>query len=875
MGVGTGAEGYQEMTMECKSGILKYLCESQFDDNLKFKLAVNEEVPARMRLQPIGRDHQGHLYWLQLDQEHNIRLYTEEQDDPHGATWRCIVRSRTDLVDALKLLKAQTHSNLPQQEPQQSPSFEERSCSDMKQSDGKCPVSLKEEPDKPEVQQDGPKVDEAVERSDDKPPLDNHVRTITAVREESRALLQNTVSVLRAPAGSVRSSQQATIPLKKRELKLSQDYHSNHRINSSIIVLNPSVIHTPGPELTNGTPPPLLPHRSGPDRVPGPAFGHVGVIRHLRECIQSPQPSPECPREQRPARRETVLVHQTEARAVASTFSSVPNLRTSGTLKEEEASSELQREGIRLKIKIPPQRRDKLRGRSAKPQQQQEEEEEEGEAGDEPRLRRSARICRPSSKAAESQRKRVGRSKGPLHLPVTAVQTRKRRGCPKWTPVRSKRPKVKQELEDLEKHMEHTEHPEGEGETQLSASDACTQCGQATHPELILLCDLCDRGYHTACLRPPLMLVPDGDWFCPPCQHKQLCERLEEQLSCLDSALKRQELAEKRRERLVYVGISVENILPEGDKEKSPKKKDVRRSHLGRRSTRARKHISYRFDDFDDAINEAIEDNRELRGSGSDEGIDIKHPITEHATKRTETQRPIRWPAGRVRRKQKRRLNDLESDSTAADSEEEYLLSHSSEEEEELVGWGAGDEADSELCSGDSLSGDRTRRRGPRPGVGRPRRRTRPEDIPELMDWDVSSLSDSGEESSRRALRRGLTQQVNYCESSSSDSGHTPALKTQKRRQERVSSDYSEVSAFSRDSDEECAKEEHGRRKRTRTRHRVRVKQRPRPNPPRQTDTSPPSSEDERPLRRRPICLDSDEEGQRRPHSRQHLRAQS
>lgn len=35
----------------------------------------------------------------------------------------------------------------------------------------------------------------------------------------------------------------------------------------------------------------------------------------------------------------------------------------------------------------------------------------------------------------------------------------------------------------------------------------------------ILLCDSCDSGYHTACLRPPLMLIPDGEWFCPPCQH--------------------------------------------------------------------------------------------------------------------------------------------------------------------------------------------------------------------------------------------------------------------------------------------------------------------------------------------------------------------
>lgn len=45
-----------------------------------------------MRLQPIGRDQQGLMYWLQLDHEQNIRLYTEEQDDLDGSSWKCIVR---------------------------------------------------------------------------------------------------------------------------------------------------------------------------------------------------------------------------------------------------------------------------------------------------------------------------------------------------------------------------------------------------------------------------------------------------------------------------------------------------------------------------------------------------------------------------------------------------------------------------------------------------------------------------------------------------------------------------------------------------------------------------------------------------------------
>ena len=33
----------------------------------------------------------------------------------------------------------------------------------------------------------------------------------------------------------------------------------------------------------------------------------------------------------------------------------------------------------------------------------------------------------------------------------------------------------------------------------------------------MLLCDLCNAGYHLGCLRPPLASVPAGDWYCPAC----------------------------------------------------------------------------------------------------------------------------------------------------------------------------------------------------------------------------------------------------------------------------------------------------------------------------------------------------------------------
>lgn len=47
----------------------------------------------------------------------------------------------------------------------------------------------------------------------------------------------------------------------------------------------------------------------------------------------------------------------------------------------------------------------------------------------------------------------------------------------------------------------------------------CEHCGSGEQPEWILLCDKCDAGYHASCLKPVLFLVPEGDWFCPPCNH--------------------------------------------------------------------------------------------------------------------------------------------------------------------------------------------------------------------------------------------------------------------------------------------------------------------------------------------------------------------
>ncbi|CAH8340511.1 unnamed protein product [Eruca vesicaria subsp. sativa] len=45
----------------------------------------------------------------------------------------------------------------------------------------------------------------------------------------------------------------------------------------------------------------------------------------------------------------------------------------------------------------------------------------------------------------------------------------------------------------------------------------CKICGVDKDDDSVLLCDTCDAEYHTYCLNPPLIRIPDGNWYCPSC----------------------------------------------------------------------------------------------------------------------------------------------------------------------------------------------------------------------------------------------------------------------------------------------------------------------------------------------------------------------
>ncbi|XP_045062900.1 remodeling and spacing factor 1-like [Coregonus clupeaformis] len=621
--------------------------------------------------------------------------------------------------------------------------------------------------------------------------------------------------------------------------------------------------------------------------------------------------------------------------------------------KDAGTTSEIQEEGIRLKIRGITHRR--------KAELQTKERDSGSDTGETGRsLRRSPRICRPTAKGVEFQDRRLEKKettppeekeeedeeektverkpREKVNQDGQSKSKGRRRRKTRWSNTRTRRRKKNGSGDDNESESSEEESEEDDSDESFKVEkgkrrrrnrerhsddsdtssdddlppneDPCKHCGLPNHPELILLCDSCDSGYHTACLRPPLMIIPDGEWFCPPCQHKLLCDKLEEQLSNLDTALKKRDRAERRKERLVYVGISVENIITpslevEEEKEeevvkKEKKEKKEKSKSLGRRSTRAKKSISYRFDEFDEAIEEAIEEDiREADGGGAGRGKDMAN-ITGHSRGKDmstilaageggegkENGRPPRPNAGQ-RRKKRRRLNDLDSDSTVEEeeSEDEFRLSDSTEEEEFVASDKSDAESEAAVDSNDDSDFGSTRRRTAR--TRRPAKRQRStrlrrrrrargysddeeeetseEDEEEIMSEGSSEFSDSDLDCSRRRSRRSHTKkQVNYCESSGDSDGSKAGTNRDKvKPRKRLASSDSEASS-SRGSDDD--KRERTRLKRRadsseeesqQRRRRLSLKRRRASEE--DDDDSDESSEGERPVRKRVNRIDSDD----------------
>ncbi|KAA0706892.1 Zinc finger domain protein 2A [Triplophysa tibetana] len=72
----------------------------------------------------------------------------------------------------------------------------------------------------------------------------------------------------------------------------------------------------------------------------------------------------------------------------------------------------------------------------------------------------------------------------------------------------------------------------------------CQVCRKGDDDEYLLLCDGCDRGCHMFCLKPKVMQVPEGDWFCPTCVAKHTGDEPRSRSARQRSKMRKRRLAE-------------------------------------------------------------------------------------------------------------------------------------------------------------------------------------------------------------------------------------------------------------------------------------------------------------------------------------------
>ena len=149
----------------------------------------------------------------------------------------------------------------------------------------------------------------------------------------------------------------------------------------------------------------------------------------------------------------------------------------------------------------------------------------------------------PTPEPSEEESEESEENEEEEYVPASAKRTRgKGRGrcatTPKATvvPISASRSKRKSTIPEPE--------PEPVDSSEVEDDTECMACHKFNHPGKLLLCDSCDSGYHTFCLVPKLEIIPDGEWFCPNCEHFRLIENLNYVLIQLDAALK--ELAKKQ-----------------------------------------------------------------------------------------------------------------------------------------------------------------------------------------------------------------------------------------------------------------------------------------------------------------------------------------
>uniref|UniRef100_A0A183CGY3 PHD-type domain-containing protein n=1 Tax=Globodera pallida TaxID=36090 RepID=A0A183CGY3_GLOPA len=509
---------YGSIPIGSKLAVLKALCDSQFDYNLKFKENIaNTFRHNDLRLAPIGTDKRGQLYYVQVDCDLDFRVYSEETDDMAGVSWTLRSRTEGELSELIETLQNPDYGVVTKEE----------------QEDEEADIDEEQLLDQPteEAKKDAIQTRPSSASSTAKP-----YQPYLSEEERSKIQLDAKFSVLWD------HYKKADVLNKRKSEKEKRRGQTAATLSTSNTTKEPTVrivTEDAGDVNVNISMAKLDDEDENEDATEAKSQnGEKGEQSEKEVQRESLDKSPELDAAllaEIEAEEQRRILPRRSARNAA-----IHNLKTFGGSPRRQLTNEQKtRSSSPLsskKLGFVPATAGSCTDEDSDDESEEEDEESGENSSDDDFLLNGEE--KPKRKLGRPPTKRVrggksGRTKG------------KKRTSGKGTHLK-KQPLALlfedgESSEDGEETMELKERRERKKATELTL---CQTCKGSKSPELLLLCDSCDTAWHTFCLRPQLWFVPDGDWFCPFCEHTT------------------KEAADRLKREMDYIGISLNNIIP-------------------------------------------------------------------------------------------------------------------------------------------------------------------------------------------------------------------------------------------------------------------------------------------------------------------------
>uniref|UniRef100_A0A915EI48 PHD-type domain-containing protein n=1 Tax=Ditylenchus dipsaci TaxID=166011 RepID=A0A915EI48_9BILA len=528
---------YNDLPLSLKLTMLKALCESQFDCNVKFKENLfNTFQTNEIRISPIGVDLNGLSYYYQQDCELNIRVYTVEPDDQSGGTWTLKAKSKAELAFLIDLLK--------------SPDFGKRG-DDAKED---------EEIDEDQLVNKNPTQngEEAKSSNAEQKPLPADIEMTVEERQGIQMFNKRYSFWDCYQDGSNLNKKKTAKELRKKEKESSVQPPTNVKFEEK-------------PE-----PREIAKDKRG--EVEEDAFKSSGD-----ECKKKEEEPVH------PELEESLIALASEERRIMprrSARSNAINNMKAYTAPPKKGILALTNTPSTPKAKKEPFKSEYI---DTEPipntsdedelfDEEDQEDEESHSSDDEFHLDGSRRINSAKPNTSRSSKKKVPKrerrngsqrqtGKPPSSSKSAKNRPQKKGAAPAPVKVNHHKAPVMNFVDSSDEEEEAEALKERKKATEKTL---CMQCSSSKRPDVLLLCDMCDDAWHTYCLKPNLWFVPDGDWFCPKCQHSMLVQKLSLALVKLTEALKpmttknfrKQTVADRLKREMDFIGVSLNNIIP-------------------------------------------------------------------------------------------------------------------------------------------------------------------------------------------------------------------------------------------------------------------------------------------------------------------------